>query len=51
MAPPKRVLPGAYLSREADGINPGKGYIRAAMVAPKTEMERGLKLLRQCLSS
>ena len=29
-----RVLPGAYLSREVDGDNPGKGYIRVALVAP-----------------
>lgn len=44
-----RVLPGAYLSREAGGTNPGKGYIRAAMVAPIDEMERGLSRLRDCL--
>jgi aspartate/methionine/tyrosine aminotransferase len=30
-----RVLPGAYLSREVAGYNPGKGYIRVAMVAQK----------------
>lgn len=44
-----RVLPGAYLSRESGGANPGKGYIRAAMVAPKDEMARGLTRLRDCL--
>ena len=44
-----RVLPGAYLSREVNGFNPGKGYIRAALVAPETETERGLTLLRDCL--
>ncbi len=44
-----RVLPGAYLSREADGINPGHTYIRAAMVAPKDEMAQGLIRLRDCL--
>ena len=44
-----RVLPGAYLSREAGGTNPGKGYIRVAMVAPKEEVERGLTQLRDCL--
>ena len=32
-----RVLPGAYLSREVNGENPGQGYIRVAMVAPKQE--------------
>ncbi|MEZ5756480.1 MAG: aminotransferase class I/II-fold pyridoxal phosphate-dependent enzyme [Paracoccaceae bacterium] len=44
-----RVLPGAYLSREAGGQNPGKGYIRVAMVAPKDEMQRGLIRLRDCI--
>lgn len=46
-----RVLPGAYLSREVNGVNPGKGYIRAAMVAPREEMERGLIRLRDCIYS
>ena len=44
-----RVLPGAYLARDAAGFNPGKGYIRVAMVAPKEEMRRGLTLIRDCL--
>ncbi|MFD1340879.1 aminotransferase class I/II-fold pyridoxal phosphate-dependent enzyme [Litorisediminicola beolgyonensis] len=44
-----RVLPGAYLSRDVNGDNPGKGYIRVAMVAPKDEMAEGLKRLRDCL--
>lgn len=44
-----RVLPGAYLSKESGGENPGKGYIRAALVAPMEEMERGLTRLRDCL--
>jgi len=44
-----RVLPGAYLARDVDGQNPGKGYIRVAMVAPTEEMQRGLEQLRDCL--
>ncbi|MCE6960068.1 aminotransferase class I/II-fold pyridoxal phosphate-dependent enzyme [Cereibacter sphaeroides] len=44
-----RVLPGAYLAREVGGENPGKGYIRVAMVAPKDEMQCGLIRLRDCL--
>ncbi len=44
-----RVLPGAYLARDVAGLNPGKGYIRVALVAPKEEMRRGLTLLRDCL--
>ena len=44
-----RVLPGAYLSRDAGGDNPGKGYIRVALVAPRQETQRGLTQLRDCL--
>jgi len=44
-----RVLPGAYLSRDGIGENPGKGYIRAALVAPKEEVAGGLQRLRDCL--
>ncbi len=44
-----RVLPGAYLSRDAGGQNPGKTYLRVALVAPKEEMQRGLIQLRDCL--
>lgn len=44
-----RVLPGAYLSRDVDGQNPGAGYIRVALVAPADETERGLTRLRACL--
>ena len=44
-----RTLPGAYLSQDTNGINPGKSYIRVAMVAPEEEMQRGLNLIRACL--
>jgi N-succinyldiaminopimelate aminotransferase len=44
-----RVLPGAYLSREVGGQNPGKGYIRVALVATFEETQRGLILLRDCI--
>ncbi|MGJ8585712.1 MAG: aminotransferase class I/II-fold pyridoxal phosphate-dependent enzyme [Marinosulfonomonas sp.] len=44
-----RVLPGAYLSRDTPDGNPGKEFIRVAMVAPKQEMQRGLIRLRDCL--
>ena len=43
------MLPGAYLAREVAGHNPGKGYIRVAMVAPKEEMQGGLRKIRACL--
>ncbi|WP_208347208.1 aminotransferase class I/II-fold pyridoxal phosphate-dependent enzyme [Pseudaestuariivita rosea] len=44
-----RVLPGAYLSRDVGGQNPGAGYIRVAMVAPMNEMQDGLIRLRDCI--
>lgn len=44
-----KVLPGEYLSRDVGGDNPGKGYIRVALVAPKEETQRGLLQLRDCL--
>lgn len=44
-----RVLPGAYLGRDAGGGNPGRGYIRVALVASAEETERGLERLRGCL--
>ncbi len=44
-----RVLPGAYLSRDIDGENPGKQFIRVAMVAPQDETEAGLTRIRDCL--
>ncbi len=44
-----RVLPGAYLSRDVDGGNPGENYIRVALVADEEEMQRGLILIRDCL--
>jgi N-succinyldiaminopimelate aminotransferase len=27
------VLPGSYLARDTDGVNPGRGYVRVALVA------------------
>ncbi len=44
-----RVLPGAYLSRDVNGANPGDKFIRVALVAPTQEMQRGLTLIRDCL--
>lgn len=46
-----RVLPGAYLSRDVGGENPGAGHIRVALVATAEETRRGLMLLRDCLYS
>ena len=44
-----RVLPGSYLSRDVEGVNPGQGYIRVAMVAEDGELRRGLTAIRACL--
>jgi N-succinyldiaminopimelate aminotransferase len=32
------VLPGSFLSREADGLNPGSGFVRIALVATPDEV-------------
>lgn len=44
-----RVLPGRYLSQDVNNQNPGHGYIRVALVAPKDQTEIGLRKLRECL--
>lgn len=44
-----RVLPGAYLSRDTEAGNPGKGFLRVALVASREETERGLTRIRDCL--
>lgn len=31
------VLPGSYLARDAHGANPGRGYVRIALVAEQAE--------------
>lgn len=31
------VLPGSFLGRESDGLNPGSGFVRIALVAPLAE--------------
>ncbi|WGW04978.1 aminotransferase class I/II-fold pyridoxal phosphate-dependent enzyme [Tropicibacter oceani] len=44
-----RVLPGEYLSKDTAQGNPGKGFVRVAIVAPHDETEAGLTLIRDCL--
>lgn len=41
------VLPGSYLSREAEGINPGEQHVRMALVAPYEECIDAAKRIRQ----
>jgi N-succinyldiaminopimelate aminotransferase len=44
------VLPGSYLSREADGIVPGRNRIRVSLVAPVAECIEAAHRIRDCLS-
>lgn len=45
------VLPGSYLAREAHGINPGKNYVRIALVAPLAEcIDAAERIIRFCNS-
>ncbi|MDP5306716.1 aminotransferase class I/II-fold pyridoxal phosphate-dependent enzyme [Paracoccus spongiarum] len=44
-----QVLPGAYLSREVEGHNPGRGFIRVALVATPEETGSALTRLREVL--
>lgn len=44
-----KVLPGEYLARDTADGNPGKHFIRVALVAPLDETRRGLTRLRACL--
>jgi len=40
------VLPGSYLSREIDGINPGRGHVRMALVATPEECIEAAERIR-----
>lgn len=40
------VLPGSYLSRASHGINPGSGYVRAALVATLEECVEAAKRIK-----
>jgi len=44
-----RVLPGAYLAKDAGQGNPGQGFIRVALVANSDEVRQGLSLIRDVL--
>ncbi len=46
-----RVLPGAYLSQDSAAGNPGRAYIRVAMVADIEEIGRGLRAIRGVLEA
>ncbi len=41
------VLPGSYLSREAHGVNPGRGFVRVALVSTVEDaIEAGTRVAR-----
>lgn len=40
------VLPGSYLSRESDGLNPGRNRVRLALVADEQECIEGARRIR-----
>ncbi|MDW8468825.1 MAG: succinyldiaminopimelate transaminase [Burkholderiales bacterium] len=41
------VLPGSFLAREAHGANPGRGYVRAALVAPLADCVEALARMNE----
>jgi len=45
------VLPGSYLSRDADGVNPGAGRVRMALVAPVDECIEAARRIRSFTES
>ena len=45
------VLPGQFLARDAHGVNPGRGYIRLALVADLDEcVEAAGRIVSFCRS-
>jgi N-succinyldiaminopimelate aminotransferase len=44
------VLPGSYLAREAHGINPGKNFMRMALVASLEECVEAAKRIEIMLT-
>ncbi len=45
------VLPGSFLSREHEGINPGAGRVRIALVAELAECCEAAERIRRCIES
>ena len=43
------VVPGSYLSRDVDGVNPGAGRVRMALVAPLAECVEAAERIRDFL--
>lgn len=46
-----KVLPGEYLARDdSDGINPGKGFVRIALVEDEVKTRDALNRVKECLN-
>jgi N-succinyldiaminopimelate aminotransferase len=45
------VLPGSYLARHANGINPGENFIRIALVAPLAECVEAVERIKMLVSA
>jgi len=45
------VLPGSYLAREAQGINPGKNFVRLALVANTAETVEAARRIAQFVTT
>ena len=45
------VLPGSFLAREAHGFNPGKNFIRIALVAPLAECIEAAEHIKKFMST
>ncbi len=45
------VLPGSYLAREADGVNPGRGRVRMALVAETAECVEAAERIASFITS
>ncbi len=45
------VLPGSYLSREVDGVNPGKNHVRMALVATTEECVEAAQRIKNFINN
>lgn len=45
------VLPGRFLGREVDGVNPGAGFVRMALVASQEECSEAARRIRRFVES
>ena len=44
------LLPGSYLARTAQGVNPGAGFVRIALVAPLADCVEAAERIRSFIS-